>query len=123
VTHSSDPLRFAEQPDPVDLVNFGIDVGFLLTGTEAVDPATIAITPSTDAAALGISVGVDTGRAPGLAPDGHTIVFWPEVDPAFQTNPAFDGFGVEAEFFVRFATNHNPPHRFERTAVVQFRRR
>jgi hypothetical protein len=123
VTHSSDPLRFDKQPDPADLVSFELDVGFLLTGTEAIDTATITISASTDAAALGISVGTDTGRAPGLAPDGHTLVFWPEVDPAFQTNPAFDGFGVEAEFFVRFATTHTPPHRFERTAVVQFRRR
>jgi hypothetical protein len=117
----NDPLRFAYEPDPADVVSYGVDLTALLDGA-GVAPGTLVLTVDAGSIALGVSVA-GGALAPALTADGSTVVFWIAVDPASRDSSAFDRFGVEVVVVVDFSTTHVPPRTFERSTLIAMRNR
>lgn len=120
---SIDAGTFVYRPDPGDVVALGLDVGALLQPGEGIDTTSLAVTLSNAALVLGLIVADTAPRAPAVADDARTIVFWLSVDPVAQDNPAFDGWGTEVEVTIRFSTSASPPQTFERSARLGVRNR
>ncbi len=118
-----DPQIFGYAPDPGDMLDYGISIAGLLADGEALVPGSATVTLSADAAGLGLVLSSDPARAPGLAIDGATYVFWLGVDVSRQADSSFTGFGVEVSVVLRFSTNAVPPRSFEREAFINVRNR
>jgi hypothetical protein len=101
--------------DPSDIKDWTIDVAGLLQAGEAV--ASWTLDRSVEAIAAGLLLPTTGGYSKTLA--GNKITYWTQVDPAQQSNAAFDGAGISLPLLLTITTNSSPARVHQKTVVHQ----
>ena len=122
----SDAPVIARVIDPSDEYDFVVGFPELDTANgEAI--GTLSVTLSSEAVALGITLGTAT-RAPSIVNDPKTgaalaaAKFWLTVDPSKQSDPAFtEGVTLGVSFTI--VTTSNPSRTAQRAVGIQFKQR
>jgi hypothetical protein len=107
--------------DPKDLVDFIADLSLDLETSEQV--ASYTMTASAEMAALGVSIVTASPRAESLQAGNTQILFWLQVDPTYQSNPAFDGEGTLFGISISFTTNVVVPRTKHRTLGIRIQQK
>lgn len=114
------PLNAAPWPlpfDPSDHLEYAMDFGFLLGAAKIASIERLTV--SEVGASHGLQIDVDP-EFPVLIDSeaGQKIQFWLLIDPAFETNSIFAGFGTKMGISALIMTDSNPAQHYEATAVL-----
>jgi hypothetical protein len=110
---------FKAEMDPAEILDYEIQLKEgaqnLLEDTEQAASYTLTLYP--EAVALGLTLKAGGGYDP--TNDGANITVWLEVSGGFQTDPAFDGSGVQLAMELTVITDNVPPRKRQRTVAVK----
>ncbi len=111
---------FTQAIDPSDVDVFEVTLGQagtddILAPGESVAAFTLAVTA--EAAAAGLQILTDEGRAPTLT--GLVLRFWLAVDIAQFGAAAFSGAGIDLGLEVTVKTSSAPPRTKQKTIIVK----
>lgn len=110
---------FDQALDPYEVIDYLVRCASgdspLLEAGESI--STYTLSPSPDAAALGLTIGISAYQPSIIG--GNQIKMWLSVDSAFHANAAFSGEGVSLPIEVTVVSNNTPPRTRQRTVVVK----
>lgn len=110
-----DAVVWTQALDPSDKYPYVMRFGQWLTDGRVIQ--TFSINLLSAATALGLQILEDATHGPFIADDTN-IKFWPQIQTAFRTDPAFDAPGALLPFEVTVTTSGAPNDVIQRTFVL-----
>lgn len=112
---------FSAPLDPHEEIDWVLNCADLLEANEQID--SYSLTLLAESVALGLTIMSGSGRDDttiainGAAAKG--VLFWAEIDAAYEENSAFDGAGTSLPIELEIVTNSTPARTRQRTFLMK----
>jgi hypothetical protein len=112
----STAFKWSTAMDPTDVTDYLFDVTGLLDTANNEGVSSYTLTLASESVALGLTIG--TGAYATSSPSTNVYRVWFSIDPAYQSNGAFDGGGTSLPMTLTITTNSSPARTRQRTLVL-----